>query len=52
VRSGEEVASLELIEYVPHQHNVADDGKVTWAPDSACRPIRNLPQLLDRKSVV
>lgn len=45
MRSGEEVASLELIEYVPHLHSVGGDGKVMWEPDSACRPIRNLPQL-------
>lgn len=39
------MASLELIDYVPHQHSVLEDGTVTWARDIACRPIRNLPQL-------
>ena len=39
------MASLELIEYVPHRHSVADDGKVTWELDTACRPIKHLPQL-------
>lgn len=39
------MASLELIEYVPHRHSVADDGKVTWERDIACRPIKHLPQL-------
>lgn len=39
------MASLELIDYVPHRHNVAADSAVTWERDTACRPIRNLPQL-------
>ena len=39
------MASLELIDYVPRRHTVADDGAVTWERDTACRPIRNLPLL-------
>lgn len=39
------MASLELIEYMAHRHSVADDGKVTWERDIACRSIKNLPQL-------
>lgn len=39
------MASLELIEYLPHRHCVADDGKVTWERDTACRSIKSLPQL-------
>lgn len=39
------MASLELIEYVPHRHGVADDGKVTWERDIACGPIKYLPQV-------
>lgn len=39
------MASLEFIEYVPHRHSVADDGKVTWERDIACSPIKHLPQL-------
>lgn len=39
------MASLELIKYLPHRHSVADDGKVTWERDSACRPVKHLPQL-------
>lgn len=39
------MASLELIEYVPHRHVVADNGDVAWELDIACRPIKHLPQL-------
>ena len=39
------MASLELINYVPHRYVVSQDATVTWERDTACRPIRNLPQL-------
>jgi integrase len=39
------MASMELIEYLPHRHTVADDGTVTWERDAACGPVKNLPQL-------
>jgi hypothetical protein len=39
------MATLELINYVPQRHSVADDGSVIWECDSACRPIKYLPQL-------
>lgn len=39
------MASLELIEYVPHRQSVAVDGTVRWERDTACRPIKSLPQI-------
>lgn len=39
------MASLELIDYVPHQYSLSDDGNVTWERDIACRRIKNLPQI-------
>lgn len=39
------MASLELIEYQPHQHLVTDDGEVLWERDSACSQINYLPQI-------
>lgn len=39
------MASLELIDYVPHRHMVVVDGTVTWERDMICRPIKHLPQL-------
>ena len=39
------MASLELIEYVPHRQSVTVDGKVIWERDTACRPIKCLPQI-------
>lgn len=42
------MASLELINYVPHRAIVGADGQVTWERDRACRPVSNLPQLFWR----
>lgn len=39
------MASLELIEYIPHRHVVTDDGQVLWERDTASRPLKYLPQL-------
>lgn len=39
------MVSLELIDYVPHQYSLSDDGNVAWERDIACRRIKNLPQL-------
>lgn len=39
------MASLELIDYLPHRHTVTDAGKVLWERDTASRPIKHLPQL-------
>ena len=39
------MASLELIDFVPHRHMVAEDGVVTWERDTASRQIKHLPQL-------
>lgn len=39
------MALLELVNYLPCRHSVADDCKVTWERDVACRPIKHLPQL-------
>lgn len=39
------MASLELIDYVPHRHTVAEDEAVTWEQDTASHPIEHLPQL-------
>lgn len=39
------MASLELIHYIPHRPIVGMDGQVAWARDTACRPIKKLPQL-------
>lgn len=39
------MASLELIEYIPHLPIVLEDGSVKWERDTACKSIKNLPQL-------
>lgn len=39
------MALLELVNYLPYRHSVADDCEVTWERDVACRPIKHLPQL-------
>lgn len=42
------MAELELIHYVPHRFNLKNDGTVTAVRDTACRPIKHLPQLFWR----
>lgn len=42
------MASLELIHYIPHRAIVDTAGLVTWRPDTACRSVKNLPQLFWR----
>jgi len=42
------MASLELIQYVPHRAIVSSAGEVTWQQDRAHRAIRNLPQVFWR----
>lgn len=42
------MASLELIQYIPHRAIVGAEGEVSWKRDTACRPVKNLPQLFWR----
>lgn len=37
------MASLELIQYIPHRPIVDEKGNVFWEKDNACRVIKNLP---------
>lgn len=39
------MASIEFINYIPHQPVVDEEDQVTWKLDAACRPIKNLPQI-------
>lgn len=39
------MASIELINYVPHRPAVDDQGCVTWIRDTACSAIANFPQI-------
>ena len=42
------MASLELIQYIPHRPIVGDEGQMVWERDTACRPVKSLPQLFWR----
>lgn len=39
------MATLEFINYIPHRVIVDAHGAVSWARDTACIPIKNLPQV-------
>lgn len=39
------MATLELIDYLPHRHTVTEDDEVLWEADTSSRPIKHLPQI-------